>query len=215
MGHYMNRELHSLYQNELKQHYTQPLGQIPLDTPSHQFEGYNASCGDEILFSLKTSNSCSEIESIAFEGDSCAICTASASLLCEVTQTQSPAAFRKLYQWLDDSLSASSISVPLLDIAEDDVMNGKLDLNSTNHNHQHSVNNDTDKNEQTIPSSSDLKLTTSHKENWQQKLDKLKPLLSISQFPSRINCALLPWQTFAQALKNPLSAKCVNKTERK
>jgi nitrogen fixation NifU-like protein len=166
MGHLMNRQLQSLYQNDLKQHYTQPLGQEPLDTPSHQFEGYNASCGDEILFSLKTSSSLSKILSIAFEGDSCAICTASASLLCEVTQSQSPESFAILHQWLDNQLSALSASTHSFEPEQ------KNDLRASEIN--------------------------------QQRLNKLKPLLSVSQFPSRINCALLPWQTFAKALKSPI-----------
>jgi nitrogen fixation NifU-like protein len=170
MGHRMNHHMQSLYQDALKRHYKEPLGQKALANPSHQFEGYNASCGDEILFSLQTSNANSMIHEIAFEGDSCAICTASASILCEVTNKQSSHIFNQLHLWLENALRESS---------NRDETTMKPNTDSIGNPQQ----------------------STTH---WTQKLDALAPLLTVSQFPSRINCALLPWQTFAKALNAPL-----------
>ena len=46
---------------------------------SHQAEGLNPLCGDHIWLSLKLAGD--KLESIAFEGESCAICKASSSMM--------------------------------------------------------------------------------------------------------------------------------------
>ena len=74
----------NLYQAALKVHYTNPVGRNRQICPTHQYDGYNASCGDEISLFLQIGADDS-IQDIAFQSDCCAICTASASLLCQIS----------------------------------------------------------------------------------------------------------------------------------
>lgn len=75
-----------LYQQVLKQHNNNPVGLAKSIQATHTAEGYNASCGDEIIFSLKLSNDFKTITDISFDCDCCAICKASASALCAVSE---------------------------------------------------------------------------------------------------------------------------------
>ena len=74
--------LNQLYQQEIKNHSRNPIGQNREFECTHQAEGYNPSCGDELNVFLRLNHK-QEIEEIGFNSDACAICTASASLLCE------------------------------------------------------------------------------------------------------------------------------------
>jgi nitrogen fixation NifU-like protein len=74
-----------LYQQALLAHHKAPIG-FELDIEiSSSAEGFNAACGDEILVALeiKYSGGQQQVKYIAFHGDSCAICRASASMLCQ------------------------------------------------------------------------------------------------------------------------------------
>jgi nitrogen fixation NifU-like protein len=70
-----------LYQKALLEHHKKPYGfekEIEANATAH---GSNVSCGDEI--SLKVNVQQENLVELAFTGDSCAICRASASLLCQ------------------------------------------------------------------------------------------------------------------------------------
>ncbi len=75
-----------LYQQALKQHNSNPVGLSKPIQATHTADGYNASCGDEITFSLELSSDHKNIIDISFECDCCAICKASASALCAVSE---------------------------------------------------------------------------------------------------------------------------------
>lgn len=135
----------NLYQNALKTHYSAPIGLNRSINSTHSAEGYNASCGDEITVSLQINEN--TINNIAFESDSCAICTASASILCEISMQKDLSSLRSLYQQLQHLLHRT--------------------------------------------------------ENTELFHHKLKILQPIRQYPSRVNCALLPWQTLFQAFESP------------
>jgi nitrogen fixation NifU-like protein len=68
-----------LYQELILDHNKKPRNFGKLTGASHRAEGLNPLCGDHIWLTLKISGDI--IESIAFEGDSCAICKASASMM--------------------------------------------------------------------------------------------------------------------------------------
>ena len=72
----MNDEL---YQELLMQHSKRPKNFGPMENPTHTMEGYNALCGDEITLCLKVDKN--SVEDAKFTGSSCAICTASASIM--------------------------------------------------------------------------------------------------------------------------------------
>ena len=68
-----------LYQEVILDHNRKPRNWGKLGDASHSAEGLNPLCGDHIWVTLKVGDG--TIESVAFEGDSCAICKASASMM--------------------------------------------------------------------------------------------------------------------------------------
>jgi nitrogen fixation NifU-like protein len=68
-----------LYQEVILDHNRKPRNYGALEDATHRSEGLNPLCGDHIWVSLKVAHD--TIEKIAFEGQSCAICKASASMM--------------------------------------------------------------------------------------------------------------------------------------
>ncbi len=68
-----------LYQEVILDHNKKPRNWGQLSDASHRAEGLNPLCGDHIWVSLRLAGDM--VESIAFEGDSCAICKASSSMM--------------------------------------------------------------------------------------------------------------------------------------
>jgi nitrogen fixation NifU-like protein len=68
-----------LYQELILDHNKKPRNWGQLAAASHRAEGLNPLCGDHIWVALQLNDGM--IETIAFEGESCAICKASASMM--------------------------------------------------------------------------------------------------------------------------------------
>jgi nitrogen fixation protein NifU and related proteins len=68
-----------LYQEVILDHNKKPRNYGSLDHPTHRSEGLNPLCGDHIWVALELEGQ--HIRDVAFEGDSCAICKASASMM--------------------------------------------------------------------------------------------------------------------------------------
>ena len=68
-----------LYQEVILDHNKKPRNYGSLADATHRSEGLNPLCGDHIWVSLKVADG--KIDAIAFEGQSCAICKASASMM--------------------------------------------------------------------------------------------------------------------------------------
>ena len=74
----------ALYQEVILDHNKKPRNYGELAHASHHAEGHNPLCGDHIAVSLTLhpdSDAAERIEDIAFQGESCAICKASASMM--------------------------------------------------------------------------------------------------------------------------------------
>ena len=69
----------SLYQEVILDHNKKPRNYGKLDHASHQATGHNPLWGDRLDITLQLEND--QIQSIAFQGESCAICKASASMM--------------------------------------------------------------------------------------------------------------------------------------
>ncbi len=69
----------ALYQEVILDHNRKPRNYGSLEHASHQAEGYNPLCGDRISVMLKLNGD--RVDGIAFAGESCAICKASASMM--------------------------------------------------------------------------------------------------------------------------------------
>ncbi|SOD16429.1 Fe-S cluster assembly sulfur transfer protein SufU [Nitrosomonas ureae] len=69
----------SLYQEVILDHNRKPRNYGKLDQASHHAVGHNPLCGDRLDITLQLENE--QICDIAFQGESCAICKASASMM--------------------------------------------------------------------------------------------------------------------------------------
>ena len=69
----------ALYQEVILDHNRKPRNFGALPNASHHAEGHNPLCGDRIDVALHVDGD--RIDAIAFEGESCAICKASASMM--------------------------------------------------------------------------------------------------------------------------------------
>jgi nitrogen fixation NifU-like protein len=68
-----------LYQEVILDHNRKPRNFGKLDRATHHAEGFNPLCGDHIWVYLRLQDK--QVEAIGFEGQSCAICKASASMM--------------------------------------------------------------------------------------------------------------------------------------
>jgi nitrogen fixation NifU-like protein len=69
----------ALYQEVILDHNKKPRNYGTLASASHHAEGHNPLCGDHISVALNFDREC--VDRIAFQGESCAICKASASMM--------------------------------------------------------------------------------------------------------------------------------------
>ncbi len=77
----------ALYQQVILDHNLNPRHFHVLESASHQLSRLNPVCGDQItLYLIKDSSS---IQNIAFQGEGCAICLASASIMTTVLHQKS------------------------------------------------------------------------------------------------------------------------------
>lgn len=77
-------KLRELYQEVILDHNRQPRNFRRLEEASHQAHGHNPLCGDQVDVYLQID--ADRLADIAFEGDSCAISMASASIMTELLQ---------------------------------------------------------------------------------------------------------------------------------
>lgn len=93
----MTYDLRELYQEVILDHNKRPRNKGRLDDPTNEAEGHNPLCGDQVRLTLHTENGI--IDQIAFDGQGCAISTASASLMTEAvkgkTLAEAEAIFRE------------------------------------------------------------------------------------------------------------------------
>lgn len=130
-----------LYQEAIKQHANNSTGEGLEFESTHRAEGDNPTCGDEISLYADLLES-GEINQVGFEAEACAICKASASLLCEFSCGNHYSKVGEAYSHLKQSLES------------------KQDI----------------------------------------QIEQISSLSVVAAHKSRINCALLPWQTLLKAL---------------
>jgi nitrogen fixation protein NifU and related proteins len=107
-------ELHDLYRDVILDHNRSPRNFGAVEAPSARAEGYNPLCGDRLVLTLRMQGE--HIADIRFEGQGCAISTASASLMTEAVRGRSRAEalaiFARMHRLLtDDSAPADDASL--------------------------------------------------------------------------------------------------------
>jgi len=85
-----------LYQEVILDHNRKPRNWGKIEGASHRAEGLNPLCGDHIWVTLKVHDD--RVENVAFEGESCAICKASASMMTTNVKGKSIADVEQLVQ---------------------------------------------------------------------------------------------------------------------
>ena len=86
----------ALYQEVILDHNKKPRNYGTLEHPTHHAEGHNPLCGDHLSVALQLQNE--TIDQIAFCGDSCAICKASASMMTAAVKGKTRAEAQTLTQ---------------------------------------------------------------------------------------------------------------------
>lgn len=72
-------EMQDLYQEIILEHHKRPRNQRAIVHATHRAKGYNPRCGDEVEIYLSVENGL--VTDLSFQGQGCAICMASASIL--------------------------------------------------------------------------------------------------------------------------------------
>src|ERR1039457_192196 len=97
-------ELNDLYRDVILDHNRRPRNFGVLESADARVEGFNPLCGDRLTVQLKMAGDA--IADIRFEGQGCAISTASASLMTEAVKGKSRAEalqlFDRVHQLLTD-----------------------------------------------------------------------------------------------------------------
>jgi nitrogen fixation NifU-like protein len=97
-------ELTDLYRDVILDHNRRPRNFGPLEQANALAEGFNPLCGDRLTLRLNLADD--RIENIRFEGQGCAISTASASLMTEAvkgkTRGEALALFDRVHRLLTD-----------------------------------------------------------------------------------------------------------------
>jgi nitrogen fixation NifU-like protein len=89
-----------LYQEVILDHNRKPRNWGALADATHRAEGVNPLCGDRLQLGVKLAGDA--IEAIAFEGESCAICKASASMMTTAVKGKSRPDAEELIQEFRD-----------------------------------------------------------------------------------------------------------------
>jgi len=104
-------DLTRLYRDAIKRHAADPVGFQQDIQPTHQHEDYNPLCGDRILVQLRIRSG--RVEAAAFDGEACAICLASASLLCESVPGNTVDHLKNLHEKLCEALDTGQESIEI------------------------------------------------------------------------------------------------------
>ena len=107
--------LQDLYQSILIQHSKSPLHYGKLEAFTHFSEGYNPLCGDAISIYLSVKQG--TIEKASFESASCAICTASASILLKAIEGTKKESFTSIQNEFSQILEDQILKLAIQDLS--------------------------------------------------------------------------------------------------
>src|SRR6267154_1888887 len=96
-------ELNDLYRDVILDHNRRPRNFGVLEPADARVEGFNPLCGDRLTVQLKMAGD--EIADIRFEGQGCAISTASASLMTEAVKGKTRAEALRLFERVHELLT--------------------------------------------------------------------------------------------------------------
>lgn len=97
-------DLRDLYQEVILDHNKQPRNFRAIDTASHQANGHNPLCGDQVTIYLDVKDGL--IQDISFQGRGCAISTASASLMTTILKGKTLTEAEQLFGRFHDMVTS-------------------------------------------------------------------------------------------------------------
>jgi nitrogen fixation protein NifU and related proteins len=103
-------ELNDLYRDVILDHNRRPRNFGGLEPADASAEGFNPMCGDRLTLRLQMADD--KIGEIRFEGQGCAISTASASLMTEAVKGKTPAQALQLFERVHALLTDGSGQAP-------------------------------------------------------------------------------------------------------
>lgn len=109
-----------IYREHILDHYQNPRHHGVLKKPTHQAEGANPLCGDELTLTVSVKKD--KITDIGFSGRGCSISQAATSMLCEFVIGKRVTAIEKLdkkiiYELMEIPLSPTRLKCALLSLA--------------------------------------------------------------------------------------------------
>lgn len=102
-------DLRDLYQATILDHNKKPRNFRALADASHRAEGYNPLCGDQLTVYLDLEGE--RVRDASFEGQGCAISTASASLMTEYVRGRSLVEIRETFERFHALVTGSPVGV--------------------------------------------------------------------------------------------------------
>jgi len=185
-------DLAGLYRAAIRQHAAAPVGYRQPIAATHRHEEYNPLCGDRVELQLQVSGA--QIEAAAFDGEGCAICMASASLLCSLAPGRTIEALLQLGQDLHHALDipAGAPAGAAVGAASAAITGTPVGAASA------AMGSEKDK--------GGSRLKPLPQPRPQQEIDgaglpeAMRALLGVRPYPSRVRCATLPWTAAQRAL---------------
>jgi len=93
-----NIPLEAMYQDIILEHQKDPRNYCTLKDPDRRAVGYNPLCGDRVCIELKLDAQNKAVQKTGFQGHSCSICKASASMMTEEIEGKSLNQIKSLIQ---------------------------------------------------------------------------------------------------------------------
>jgi len=94
-----------LYREAIRRHAAHPVGYRQPIEATHRHDEYNPLCGDRVEIRLRVAGD--TVAAAAFDGEACAICMASASLLCSLAPGRTITGLRQLNDSLQEALDGA------------------------------------------------------------------------------------------------------------
>ncbi len=118
----MRPELRELYQDVILDHGKRPRNFRRLEGATHHAEGFNPLCGDRVRLDLRVEDD--RIADAAFQGQGCAISTASASMMTETVKGLSLEEARELFQRFHSQVTGQAGNAEADDLGKLEVFAG-------------------------------------------------------------------------------------------
>jgi nitrogen fixation NifU-like protein len=104
----MSDMLRELYQEVIIDHNRNPHNYRNMPEANYHADGYNPLCGDKVHLYLKVENEV--IQDAAFQGEGCAISTASASIMTDLLRGKSIAQAKQLFEDFHDLVTDKQVA---------------------------------------------------------------------------------------------------------